>query len=133
LIHSKVEKDKWLFVLEDLDAAGYPRRSRDLDLDLDTQDIHACLAWLASFHARFLGTKPNGLWKTGTYWHLATRSDELAAMHHDDDDLREAAPILDKRLREATFQTLVHGDAKPANFCFARRSGAPVAAVDFAE
>ena len=40
------------------------------------------------------------------------------------------APELDRRLRAARFQTLVHGDAKPANFCFDARRGA-VAAVDF--
>ena len=87
-----------------------------------------CLGWLAAFHARFLGVAPDGLWRTGTYWHLATRLDELAAI--DDDALREAAPLLDRKLRSAVFQTLVHGDAKPANFCFAPAARA-VAAVDF--
>ena len=71
---------------------------------------------------------PEGLWKTGTYWHLATRPDELSAL--EDAALREAAPLLDRKLRACSFQTLVHGDAKPANFCFARGSHA-VAAVDF--
>jgi len=46
----------------------------------------------------------------------------------DDSALRDAAPILDERLRMARFQTLVHGDAKEANFCFSQDS---VAAVDF--
>ncbi|HSO38240.1 MAG TPA: phosphotransferase, partial [Labilithrix sp.] len=91
-------------------------------------EIDLCLAWLAAFHARFLGVAPEGLWKTGTYWHLATRPDELAIIA--DPALREAAPVLDRHLRAATFQTLVHGDAKPANFCFAR-GGPAVAAVDF--
>lgn len=44
--------------------------------------------------------------------------------------MREAAPALDRALRECSFQTLVHGDAKPANFCFSAR-GRAVAAVDF--
>jgi hypothetical protein len=115
---------EWLFVLEDLDDAGFAeRRRRATHAELDV-----CLAWLAAFHARFLGVAPEGLWKTGTYWHLATRTDDLSAI--DDAELRAAAPVLDRQLRAATFQTLVHGDAKLANFCFAR-GGRGVAAVDF--
>ena len=124
LIGSRVANDQWLFVLEDLDAAGFADRRRDpkgAELDL-------CLAWLASFHARFVGVAPEGLWKVGTYWHLATRPDELVAI--EDAALREAAPRLDQRLRACAFQTLVHGDAKPANFCFAPKARS-VAAVDF--
>lgn len=114
----------WCFVLEDLDRAGFPgRRGRPAP-----GEIEACLGWLASFHARFLGVKPEGLWSTGTYWHLATRPDELSAI--DDPDLRAAAPVLDRLLRDARFQTIVHGDAKVANFCFAE-DGSAVAAVDF--
>ena len=33
---------------------------------------------LAELHARFLGEAPEGLWSEGSYWHLATRLDELA-------------------------------------------------------
>lgn len=117
-------RDEWLLLLEDLDAAGFTERRRQPD----GAELDACLAWLAAFHARFLGVSPNGLWKTGTYWHLETRPDELAQI--DDRALREAAPLLDRRLRECAFQTLVHGDAKPANFCWSRDGGA-VAAVDF--
>lgn len=124
LIDSRVAKDQWIFVLEDLDAAGFAERRRDPS----PVEVDACLAWLAAFHARFLRVAPDGLWKTGTYWHLATRPDELANL--DDDALREAAPLLDRRLRTCAFQTLVHGDAKPANFCFAPGARA-VAAVDF--
>lgn len=126
----RASPEGWLLALEDLDAAGFGgRRHR-----LDARELELCLAWLASFHATFLGVRPEGLWETGTYWHLATRPDELAAMRPEDDDLREAAPLLDRLLRDATHQTLVHGDAKPANFCFDPRGptgeGA-VAAVDF--
>jgi hypothetical protein len=124
LIESQVANDEWSFLLEDLDAAGFAERRRDPK----SGEMETCLAWLAAFHARFLGVAPNGLWKVGTYWHLATRPDELAAI--DDVALREAAPVLDRRLRSCVFQTLVHGDAKPANFCFAP-GGRAVAAVDF--
>ena len=85
-----------------------------------------CLSWLAGFHATFLGVKPEGLWKIGTYWHLATRQEELRKMRNE--RLRTAAPELDRKLNSAKFQTLVHGDAKPANFCFSKTA---VAAVDF--
>lgn len=111
-----------LFLLEDLDAAGFAeRRSR-----LSPDELGHCLGWLARFHATFLHQPPTDLWEVGTYWHLATRQDELRAMT--DLDLRDAAPTLDAALRGARFRTLVHGDAKPANFCFGPDG---VAAVDF--
>jgi len=69
-----------------------------------------------------------GLWESGTYWHLQTRPDELARL--DDDRLREAAPAIDQELKDVKYQTLVHGDAKLANFCF-DQEGTEVAAVDF--
>lgn len=124
LLHAESGDERWLFLLEDLDAAGYPERRRSLS----SSEIERCLSWLAHFHARFLGEKPEGLWHAGTYWHLATRREELAAMQHS--ALQRAAPILDRKLNEARFQTLVHGDAKVANFCFSKR-GRDVAAVDF--
>jgi len=117
LLASRKEKDAWLFVLEDLDAAGYGGRRGS---------VERALAWLARFHATFLGTAPDGLWRRGTYWHLATRLEELAKIP--DRDLREAAPGIDRALHAGRFRTLVHGDAKPANFCFSRDD---VAAVDF--
>ncbi len=113
-----------LMVLEDLDSSGYPLRKNHLN----DSEISACLSWLAHFHARFMGKKPDGLWQVGTYWHLATRPDELAIM--EDGELKQAATILDDTLNNAPFQTLVHGDAKLANFCFTK-DGARVAAVDF--
>jgi aminoglycoside phosphotransferase (APT) family kinase protein len=125
LIDSRVSHDAWLFLLEDLDAAGFSKRRRR---GPEPAALDRCLAWLAALHARFVGVAPSGLWKTGTYWHLATRPDELAAL--DEPALRQAAPILDRMLRQAAFQTIVHGDAKLANFCFAA-DGRAVAAVDF--
>jgi hypothetical protein len=124
LVSSRSGNEEWLLALEDIDGAGFPERRRDPG----PVGMDACLRWLAAFHGRFLGVAPEGLWKHGTYWHLATRQDELLAM--DDAELRAAAPLLDQRLRGCVFTTLVHGDAKPANFCFARGGGS-VAAVDF--
>lgn len=101
-----------VLVLTDLDASGYGvRKSR-----VKIEDIHACLDWLACFHATFLNSKSEGLWECGGYWHLDTRPDELAAL--DDVALRQAAPLIDQKLRQAAYQTLIHGDAKLANFCF---------------
>lgn len=124
LLASRAARGGWLFVLEDLDAAGFPLRRRGVG----SSGLDACLAWLAAFHARFLGVPPKDLWKTGTYWHLATRPDELAQI--DDPALAAAAPRLDALLASARHQTILHGDAKPANFCFTPK-GEAAAAVDF--
>ncbi len=115
--------DVTVLVLEDLDEAGFARRAARADW----HEVQACLAWLASFHATFLGCAPDGLWKVGTYWHLDTRPTELAALR--DPALRTAASPIDRALRE-TFQTIVHGDAKIENFCFSK-DGLRVAALDF--
>jgi len=123
-LHARSEGDQTLLVLEDLDAAGFSKRRSRVSAD----DVAACLRWLAAFHATFLGDATDSLWKVGTYWHLATRPDELQALR--DLDLRRAAPVLDERLNRARFKTLVHGDAKLQNFCFADTDAA-VAAVDF--
>lgn len=116
--------DEVFLVLEDLDAAGFGARRRHVT----ERELEACLRWLASFHATFMGERPEGLWPIGTYWHLATRPEELDAL--DDRTLREAAAAIDRRLNECPFQTFVHGDAKLANFCFDPEGG-QVAAVDF--
>ena len=116
--------DEILLVLEDLDAAGYPARLSSVS----PKQLETCLDWLAHFHATFMSAKPEGLWKTGTYWHFATRSEELEAL--DDLPLKSAASTIDTILTNARYQTLVHGDAKLANFCFSE-SGDQVAAVDF--
>ncbi|NOY73839.1 MAG: choline kinase, partial [Gammaproteobacteria bacterium] len=74
-----------IILLEDLDAVGFPiRRST-----LDSAGVKLCLRWLAHFHATFMSEKPEGLWQTGTYWHLATRPDEWAAMA--ESDLKQVA------------------------------------------
>ena len=116
--------DETLMVLEDLDTAGFPARREVVSQD----EIATCLGWLAYFHAAFFGSTADGLWEQGTYWHLATRPDELAAL--DDLPLKNAAAAIDARLQAGRYRTLVHGDAKLANFCFSTE-GTEVAAVDF--
>lgn len=124
LIGSKELDGQQLLILEDLDAAGFHLRKSSLS----APRIESCLAWLAEFHATFLNKEPQNLWATGTYWHLATRPDELAALT--DPTLKAAAAAIDHRLSAARYQTLVHGDAKLANFCFGPDDDA-VAALDF--
>lgn len=123
----QANNQSWI-VMEDLDASGYSIRHSQLT----PQQTRPCLSWLANFHANFLNSKPGesptGLWPVGTYWHLETRPDEFNAMQ--EGALKDIAADLDQLLNECEFQTLVHGDAKVANFCF-DSSGSNVAAVDF--
>lgn len=113
--------DSQYLILEDLFAERYvPCES------LTWSQIKRCLRWLAHFHGHFMSTAAQGLWEVGSYWHLATRPEELEAM--DDAELKALAPKLDHKLNAARFKTLVHGDAKAANFLF-NDEGA--AAVDF--
>lgn len=113
-----------IMVMEDLDVSGFPNRLSSVSW----KEIQTCLKWLAYFHATFLNQGPDKLWDVGTYWHLDTRPDELKIM--DDKELKQAAPAIDQLLRKGQYQTLVHGDAKLANFCFSD-NGQNVAAVDF--
>ena len=113
-----------LLVLEDLDAAGFSERRSFVN----ESQWKSCVRWLAQFHAAGMDVNPQGLWETGTYWHLETRPDELEGL--DDLELKKAAHAIDQKLKSAKFQTLVHGDAKLANFCF-QPDGDEVAAVDF--
>lgn len=123
--HTMEEGAELLLIMEDLNSSGYHIR-------LDTKTVKpaeakSCLTWLANFHAKFMGKASEGLWPTGTYWHLDTRPDELAQMENL--TLKHASKQIDEKLKNATFQTLVHGDAKLANFCFSEEGA--VAAVDF--
>jgi len=113
-----------LMVMEDLDVSGFPKRRSSVTWD----EIEACIKWLANFHAIYLHEKPEGLWETGTYWHLETRPEELEVL--DDQELKNAASAIDLLLKNSPYQTFVHGDAKLANFCFSK-DGKNVAAVDF--
>jgi hypothetical protein len=115
--------DHTLLVLEDLNGAGYNQRKQTLSIN----ELHTCLDWLAAFHAQFMGSKSDGLWEIGTYWQLDTRQAEWEAMAHG--PLKEKAIAIHQKLNNACFQTLVHGDAKYANFCFS--PSGEVAAVDF--
>lgn len=120
-------KDQWI-VLEDLDVT-FPLRKETVNL----LEVKVCLKWLANFHARFLNDKPEGLWEIGTYWNLKTRPDELEKL--EDQELKSKAHLIDEILNNCKYQTIVHGDAKLANFCFSDSSTSSgsikVAGVDF--
>lgn len=125
LLHAEAEGNMRLLIMEDLNASGFPIRPKP-----ETVSISAaknCLTWLANFHGKFMQVKPKGLWEIGSYWYLDTRPDELAKMKNK--SLKQMASAIDRRLNEAKFQTLIHGDAKVANFCFGPEN--QVAAVDF--
>ncbi len=123
LIGSFSQANKQYIVLEDLNE-NYPLRKTKVTLN----EVKVCLKWLANFHVNFLNKKPKGLWKVGTYWHLATRPDEFEKIEYA--ELKAKAHLIDELLNTCNYQTIVHGDAKLANFCFSK-DGTKVAAVDF--
>ncbi len=127
------ESSGLLLVLEDLDAAGFNLRSSSPGRSV-MSNLYPCLRWLADFHAIFMGRDPTDLWTVGTYWHLETRQEEWTVM--EGGQLKQFSSEIDQRLKDAQFQTLVHGDAKLANFCFRantqnQEDAIDVAAVDF--
>ncbi|MDO6568812.1 phosphotransferase [Alteromonas sp. 1_MG-2023] len=101
-----------ILVMSDLDAEGYTQRA----ISLSVKQAESVLRWLAAFHASFMGISDTHVWSEGTYWHLATRQDEWHTMEAG--PLKRAANTLANKLSSARFQTLLHGDAKVANFCF---------------
>ena len=115
-------------MLEDLDACGFDARLTSVD---DNQ-IKQVIKWLACFHIEHLHFKSEpsfiDLWSIGTYWHLGTRPDELEVLA--DIALKQNAQKIDQLLNDCPIQTLVHGDAKLANFCFDLKNK-KVAGVDF--
>jgi len=119
---SNTFNNETVIVLEDLGCAGY----LPLDSNATDHQIKQTLNWLAQFHAQHLDITPQKLWQTGSYWHLATRPDELAAMT--DLTLKAQALNINDLLNQCEYQTIIHGDAKLANFLF-NKLGA--AAVDF--
>lgn len=102
------KQNQFALIFDDFTAFGY-QQAQD-----HTQHIHAILKWLAHFHAFHLSTPGEGLWPRGSYWHLATRPDEYARMP--DSPLKAAAVHIDCALYKCKYQTLIHGDAKRANF-----------------
>jgi thiamine kinase-like enzyme len=120
-IASGVIDSRQYLILEDLLTKDFAPK-----IKISWREVQLCLKWLANFHAKYLIIEPKHLWPVGSYWHLATRPDELAAL--DDLALKKSAPLIDEMLNRAKYKTFVHGDAKLANFLFTNDE---VAAVDF--
>ncbi len=108
-------------LLEDLGSEGFQMPQKP-----QIEEHNLTLKWLANFHRHYLNCKPLRLWPIGSYWHLETRPHELEVMT--DKELKAAAPLIDQKLNEANYKTIIHGDAKLANFLFREDQ---VAAVDF--
>lgn len=111
-------------IMQDLDASGFSLRKESFDWP----SLTLAIRWLAYFHAKFMDSRAYGVWPVGTYWHLATRQDEWQNMPAG--NIKTNAELIDNTLSQAKFQTLVHGDAKLANFCFHNKKP-QLAAVDF--
>lgn len=109
-------------IIEDLKELGFIPKNK-----INLKEIKTSLRWLAHFHANYMHSDTTKLWRVGTYWHLETRPDELKAIK--DSQLRDAAPLIDKKLSSSMYQTIVHGDAKLANFLYKNEDFC--SAVDF--
>ncbi len=114
-----------LLILADVDTLGYSVRKEALN----PSETKVVLTWLAQFHAFHMDVPKNNLWETGSYWHLATRPDEFKAIENK--AVQTAAPLIDQQLRNANYQTVIHGDAKLANFCFPKSPIHSVVGLDF--
>ncbi|WP_321470965.1 oxidoreductase family protein [Halarcobacter sp.] len=117
-------ENEWLLVMEDLASVGYVS---NVTYAYKTH-LKASLEWLANFHAKYINIKSDIVWSIGTYWHLDTRPDEFELL--EDKELKKFAKLIDSELTSCKYQTIVHGDAKLANFCFSS-GGDSCAAVDF--
>ncbi|MDH6015364.1 phosphotransferase [Vibrio splendidus] len=146
-LECELAENEWLIVMQDLADIGFPLTSQfdvltvsdesaggeqyNAYTSVDVKQRNACLKWLANFHAKHINInqqQSSSLWPVGTYWHLDTRPDEFNALA--DLPLKNQAQHIDRLLKECPYQTLVHGDAKLANFCFDSESQ-NAAAVDF--
>ena len=123
LLYKSSKEGAQFLVMDDLNSLGFSKRV----YSPSEHQIKACVSWLAQFHACFLEGSAKGLWDIGTYWNLETRTEELSNM--EEGNLKDNAFIIDKKLNNCKFQTIVHGDAKLENFCFSEND--KVAAVDF--
>jgi thiamine kinase-like enzyme len=117
-------ENEWLIVMEDLKQKGFTTTT----MHPNRAQLKSALTWLAHFHARYMGVESMLLWETGTYWHLETRPDEYKVLR--ESPLKTYAETIDRLLKETPYQTIVHGDAKVANFLFTE-DGSQATAVDF--
>lgn len=115
--------DITILLMEDLGCNAYA----PVDFEPTLSQLNGMLDWLAQFHSVGFKVPKEGLWPQGSYWHLDTRLQEWHRMP--ESPLKAGAHSIDQTLKQAEFQTLIHGDAKVANFLCDPNDNA--AAVDF--
>ncbi|MGO2011723.1 MAG: kinase [Pseudoalteromonas sp.] len=109
--------DEYALVFKNFSQHGFTQASN--------YHLKAILEWLANFHAYNLNKPADGLWQQGNYWHLSTRPDEFNKLNENPDkksDIKSAAHKIDKMLQTSHYKTLIHGDAKLANFAASEQS-----------
>ena len=96
----------------------------------DNNYYESVIEWLAHFHATTWQRDCPTLQSVGTYWHLDTRPQEWQGMADKgwEGRLKQAAPAVDRWLKETPIQSWVHGDVKDANVMW---DGNKVAMCDF--
>ncbi|TMP39467.1 phosphotransferase [Pseudoalteromonas rubra] len=106
--------EAFVFVFTDFETQGYRNVSK-----AEPTHVTQMVAWLARFHAiGLVSSCAPKVYGRGNYWHLGTRPDEYERMMPG--LLKSSANQIDQRLRDCPYQTLIHGDAKLANFAFSR-------------
>lgn len=120
-IAHQINEDERILIMEDLASSDFLPQS-----SISFQQAEAVVEWLANFHGSQMQHSSEGLWEKGSYWQVATRPEEWKVMKNQ--TLKENAFLIDEFLHETQYKTIIHGDAKLANFCF---NGYQVAAVDF--
>eukprot|EP00890_Picochlorum_soloecismus_P006737 jgi/Picsp_1/889/NSC_04376-R1_conserved domain len=113
-------------VMDDLRTQGYCYERKGNQLSLE--EGKAVLSWLAKFHAvnwQSMHTSSSavqeGLWPEATFWQLDSRSEEFKAIDVDWIELKYLAKDIHDALRGSKYRTIIHGDAKAANFFFIQR------------
>lgn len=117
------EEEQGMTVVTMGDLGDHGRYYTKKGNQLDLKEGRALLSWLARFHAVYwkAAAAPQGIWEEGSFWQLGTRRGEL-------DQLDQAwvergldqrtAEIIHDTIRKTRFRTVIHGDAKSANFFF---------------
>ncbi|KAF7781937.1 hypothetical protein PRUB_b1312 [Pseudoalteromonas rubra] len=109
------QNEVFILVLSDFEAQGYQNVNAASHVHLDHM-----LTWLACFHAvGLVDPDVQAGAARGNYWHLDTRPDEFERMVSG--KLKSNAHAINQRLLDCPYQTLIHGDAKLANFAFSSK------------
>lgn len=120
--------------MEDVRNLGphYQRKANVLDME----EGKALLDWLARFHAVNWKAVPTeggtmGLWSEGSFWQLDSRTTEFGQIEDDWRMLHTIGQYVHEQLQRSSFRTVIHGDAKSANFFFYKTGGATVSIAGY--